>query len=155
MRKKLTKVFIPIFLSIIFGSISANFVYKIYDKKINDDLNGEKLYLIQSGAYSSYDSMVNNTLLSNYVYYEDDDGLYKSIIGITMNKENVDKIKNTYKEKVLVSEYYSKDKYLNKKIENYDKELNQTLNENDIKKIINEMLKIYKDKKTILIQMNS
>lgn len=155
MKKKLNKVFIPIFLSIIFGIFSANFVYKIYDKKINDDLNGEKLYLIQSGAYSSYDSMVNNTLLSNYVYYEDDDGLYKSIIGITKDEENIDKIKNTYKEKVLISEYYSKDETLNKKIENYDKELKQTLNENDIKKIISETLKIYKDKKAVLIQMES
>ena len=155
MIKKLKKVFIPIFLSIIFGCVSANAVYKIYDKKINDDLNGEKLYLIQTGAYSSYDSMVNSTLLSNYVYYEDEDGLYKSIVGITKDKENVDKIKNTYKEEVLVSEYYSKDKSLNKKIDNYDKELKKTLNEEDIKKIVSETLKIYKNKKTVLIQTNS
>lgn len=155
MKKKLIKVLFPVFLSVICGAICGRIVYSIYDKKLEEDLNGEKIYLIQSGAYSSYDNMVNHTLLSNYIYYEDDDGLYKSIIGLTEDYDNIEKIKNTYKANVLVSEYYSKDKELNKKIKEYDNKIKNTSNLEEIKKIVSEMLTLYKDKNTTLIEIDS
>lgn len=155
MKKKLIKVLFPVFLSVICGAICGRIVYSIYDKKLEEDLNGEKIYLIQSGAYSSYDNMVNHTLLSNYIYYEDDDGLYKSIIGLTEDYNNIEKIKNTYKANVLVSEYYSKDKELNKKIKEYDNKIKSTSDLEEIKKIVSEMLTLYKDKNTTLIEIDS
>lgn len=155
MKKKILKVLFPFFLSIICGIVCGRLVYGIYDKKLDEDLNGEKIYLIQSGAYSSYDKMVDHTLLSNYVYYEDDDGLYKSIIGITENYNNIEKIKNTYDTNVLVKEYYSKDKELNKKIKEYDILINNTSDNKEIKNIMNEMLALYKDKNTTLIEISS
>ena len=155
MKKKLIKVLFPCFLSVICGSICGKLVYGIYNQKLDEDLSGQKIYLIQSGAYSSYDNMINQTLLSNYVYYEDDDGLYKSIIGITEDKNNIDKIKNTYKNNTIITEYYSKDKELNKKINEYDKLLAKATTEEEIKKIIDETLKLYKDKNTTLTEIQS
>ena len=106
MKKKLKKVLIPCFLSIICGSICGKLIYGIYDKEIDEYISGEKIYLIQAGAYSDYDNMVKNTSLNNYVYYKDDDGLFKSIVGVTENKDNIEKIKKTYSNKVIVTEYY-------------------------------------------------
>lgn len=155
MKKKLNKVLFPIFLSVICGSICGRLVYSIYDQKLDIDLNGEKIYLIQAGAYSTYDNMVKNTLLSNYVYFEDEDGLYKSIIGLTKNYDNIEKIKNTYQEKVFINEYYSKDKELNNKIKEYDEKIKNTSDEKEIKNTIAEMLKLYQNKNVTLIQVES
>lgn len=154
MKKKLLKVVFPLFLSLVFGVICGRLVYGIYDKKLEADVNGEKIYLIQSGAYSTYDKMVDYTLLSNYVYYEDD-GLYKSIIGITENYDNIEKIKNTYNSNVIVKEYYSKDKKLNDKIKEYDILIKNTNDNTEIKKIISEVLALYKDNNATLIEIDS
>ena len=155
MIKRIKQTLFSIFLSIICGSLCGKIVYGIYDKKIDNDLENEKIYLIQSGAYSSYDSMVKNVLMNNYVYFEDNDGLYKSIIAITQDINNIDKIKNTYKDNVIVVEYYSKDLELNKKIKEYDIKLKNTTNNKEIKDIILDVLKLYKDKNAKLIQIKS
>ena len=89
--------------------------------------------------------MVDNTLVNNYVYYEDEDGLYKSIIGITENYDNIEKIKNSYGKDVIVSEYYSKDANLNNKIKEYDEKLASIEDKNEIQKTVLEMLTLYKD----------
>lgn len=155
MIKKLFKLVLPIFLSVIFGGISANLVFSNYDQKITDNINGKKVYLIQSGAYSNYDNMVNNTLINKYIYYQDDDGLYKSVIGITENEDNIDKIKSTYTGNVIISEYYSNDTKLNNKIKEYDDILSNTTDDNKIKEITNKMLELYKDNDSTLIQIVS
>ena len=154
MIKKLKKVLFPIFLSVICGAICGRLVYSIYDKKLDVAINGKKIYLIQSGAYSTYDNMVANTLLTSYVYYEDD-GLYKSIIGITEDYDNIEKIKSTYGDDVIVREYYSRDNELNKKIEVYDEKIKNTNNQDEIKNIIIEILALYKDNNNTLIQVES
>lgn len=155
MMNKLKKVLIPCLLSIICGSICGHLVYGIYDKKIETDLYGEKVYLIQAGAYSNYDNMVKNTSLNNYIYYKDEDGLFKSIIGLTENKDNIEKIKNTYGKEVIVTEYYSTDKELNIKIKDLDKKINNTDNKEEIQKTILEILNLYKDNTKTLTQITS
>ena len=142
-------------MSVVCGAICGRLVYGIYDKKLDEELTGEKIYLIQSGAYSSYDSMVSNVLMSNYVYYEDDDGLYKSIVALTEDYNNIEKIKNTYSSNVYVVEYYSKDEDLNKKIKEYDLQLKQTSEQSKIKEIVANMLVLYKDKNTTLTEIIS
>ena len=154
MKNKLYGFFTPILLSVIFGSFCGKIVYDMYDKKIEEDIGGKKIYLVQAGAYSSYDNMVKNSMLSNYIYYEDEDGLYKSIIGITLDYDNLDKIKNTYKENVLVREFYSKDIDLNKRIEEYDRKLKNTTNNDEINDIIDKVLELYKGKNNTLDKVN-
>ena len=154
MKKKLYSFFTPILLSVIFGSFCGKIVYDMYDKKIEEDISGKKIYLVQAGAYSSYDNMIKNSMLSNYIYYEDEDGLYKSIIGLTLDYDNLDKIKNTYKENVLVREFYSKDIDLNKRIEEYDRKLKNTTNNDEINDIIDKVLELYKGKNNTLDKVN-
>lgn len=155
MRKRIQKMLMPIVLSVICGAICGKLVYGIYNKKMDQDLNGEKVYLIQAGAYSTYDNMVSNTSLNNYIYYEDNDGLYKSIIGLTGNYDNIEKIKSTYSKEVIVNEYYSNDKELNKKIKEYDKRIQNSSNPEETNRIVLEMLTLYKDTDTTLTQIIS
>lgn len=155
MKKRIKKVLLPIILSVTCGAICGKLVYSAYNQQLLQDIHGEKIYLIQAGAYSTYDNMVNNTSLNNYVYYEDEDGLFKSIIGITEEKENVEKIKSTYSKEVIVSEYYSKDEELNKKIKEYDQKIGATNNTEEVKAIVLEMLTLYKDNDSKLTKIIS
>ncbi len=155
MKKRIKKIVVPCFLSILCGCICGNLVYGLYDKKIEKDLYGEKIYLIQAGAYSNYDNMVKNTTLNNYIYYKDDDGLFKSIIGLTEEKENIEKIKNIYGKEVIISEYYSNDLELNKNIKKIDKAIKVAKEKEEIQKLSLEILNLYKDKKTTLTQITS
>ena len=145
MKTFIKKVLIPIFLSVICGSICGKLVYNIYDNNITNEIEGKKIYLLQSGAYSTYDNMVKNTLVNNYIYYEDYDGLFKAIIGITENYDNIEKIKNTYGKEIIISEYYSKNKELNNKIKEYDKKISKSENKEEIQSNVLEMLSLYKD----------
>lgn len=153
--KKVLRVVLPIFLSILCGSICGRLVFSSYNTKITDELSGKRVYLIQSGAYSNYDSMIENTLLSNYVYYHDDDGLFKSIIGITLNDDNIEKIKQVYGVEVIITEYYSTNKDLNKKIKEYDDLLVNANDNEEIKKIVLETLELYKDNEETLVKVVS
>ena len=155
MKKRLGKVLLPIFLSVICGAICGRFVFGIYHKELKAEVQGEKIYLIQAGAYSTYDNMVQNTSLNQYIYYEDEDGLFKSIIGLTEDYDNLERIKNTYSGEVLISEYYSKDEELNQKIKEYDKKIKKCSTKEDIQKIVLEMLTLYKDNENTLVQIKS
>lgn len=146
------KVVIPVFISILCGGICGKIVYNIYDE--NDTfLSNSTMYLLQAGAYSSYDNMRANTMGNNYVYYEDD-GLYKAIIGITSSYDNIEKIKNAYNGEVIVNEYYLNDIELSNKISKLDKELSKEEDSNDIKEIINSMLALYKEENINLTKVN-
>ena len=145
MIKKIKRGLIPIFLAVICGGICGRLVCSIYVDKASSKLKDTKIYLVQAGAYSTYDNMVSNTSVGNYVYYEDDDGLYKTIIGMSLDYDNIEKIKSTYKGDVIVSEYYSMDNELNKKIEEYDKKISKLDDMDDIKEVVLEMLTLYKD----------
>ena len=144
----------PIILSVLCGAICGKIVYGIYDQKLETDLIGEKIYLIQAGAYSTYDNMVQNTSVHNYIYYEDD-GLFKSIIGLTESYDNVEKIKKTYSGEVIVSEYYSKDYELNQKIKEYDQKILESTTNEEVQKIVLEMLTLYKDTESTLTKIVS
>jgi len=143
MKETLKKAMIPIFLSIICGSFCGRVVYKIYlgDSKLAYD--GNLIYLVQSGAYSTYDNMRTSTIGYDYVYYEEDN-LFKTVIGVTKNKENIEKIRNIYNGDILISEYYIEDSVLNSKIIEYDNLLLKEDDNSKIKEIVIEMLNLYK-----------
>ena len=146
-KNQFKKVVIPVFISIVFGALCGHLVYTIYDDELSIDLNDNLVYLIQSGAYSTYDNMRANTM-GNYIYYEDD-GLFKTIIGITKSKENVDKIKLAYGKDVVVNEYYIDNENLCNQIKEYDKKLNKVNDADEIQKITVSMLDLYKDVENI------
>lgn len=153
--KRIKSILIPIFLSIFCGGVCGRIVYGIYQKELDNEIKGEKIYLVQAGAYSTYDNMVSNTKINNYVYYEDTDGLFKSIIGITENYDNVVKIKKVYGKEVVINEYYSYDIVLNNKIKEYDKKLQSATSEEEIRSVVLEMLSLYKGNDAKLTQVIS
>lgn len=153
MKEILKKAIIPIFLSVICGCICGKLVYKIYLGNNDLSYGGNLIYLVQSGAYSSYDSMRANTTSYDYVYYEEDD-LFKTVIGVTKNEKNIEKIKRIFNGDVIVSKYYIDDQKLNDKIIKFDNMLLEENDNNNIKEIVIEMLNLYKggvDKKLIKI----
>ena len=88
-------------------------------------------------------------LSNNYIYYEDE-GKYNTIIAITKNKDNIDKIKKTYNKELTIMEYLLKDEEMNNKLEAYDLELTKAQKDEDIKEVINKMINVYKFKSLLL-----
>lgn len=144
----LKKMIIPLILSILFGYFCGNFVFKIYKEKTDAILDSTKVYLLQTGAYTTLDSMKKNTTLKNYIYYQDD-GLYKTIMAITKDKDNINKIKKIYNEDIIINEYYPDNPTINSQIKKYDIELKNTSDNSKIQEILDEMLKIYQESNQI------
>lgn len=82
--------------AILIGVFIGKYVYDGYQNETKEafkDMN-ENIYLLQYGVYSSNDSMVENTKnLKDYFYYIENNK-YHVIIGVTMDKDLKDKIKN-------------------------------------------------------------
>lgn len=116
-------------------------VFKAYQKE-------EKytpLYVIQIGAYKSYENVIKNTrTLENYLIIEEDD-LYKIYIGITFSEEIYNKLVSTYGNESDIFKKTLKitNKDFIKKIQEYDKVILNTNNRNHLNLIIKEELKLF------------
>ena len=148
MKKKIMGIMIPLVISMLFGFICAKLVYKVYDDEIRSKLSSSKLYLIQNGEYVTYDNMREENSGNNYVYYKDEDG-YKSIVGITKNVDNINKIKKLYSDNVSVSEYYISNELLNNKQNEYDSLLSNTEDINQVREVVDNILNLYKEEDAI------
>ncbi len=145
---KMKRVLGPIVLSVICGSLCGSVVYNIYEDKVRVELKNSKIYLLQAGAYSSYDNMKVNTMANNYVYYEDN-GMYKAIIAIVKNKDNIDKIKSIYNGEVIVSEYILNDNRIDEELTELDNVLSKESDEGKIREVTDKMLNIYKENENV------
>lgn len=152
MKKRIKRGLLSISLSILCGFLCGKLVYNIYSDKTDLILDNNKIYLIQEGSYSSYENMRASTIGYDYAYYEDN-GKYNSIIGITKNKENINKIKDMYNKDVIVTEYYLDNEKLNDKIDEYDNKLLLETDNDNIKNLISSMLNTYKEEKLNLVKV--
>ena len=148
MKKILKSYLIPLIISVLFGFISAKLVYGVYNDDLEKKLSSSKLYLIENGKYLSYDNMREENNGNNYVYYRDEDG-YKTVVGITRNYDNIDKIKSLYSDKMNVEEYYVSNELLNDKQDEYDEILNNTDDVYKVKEVVDNILNLYREKDTI------
>ena len=148
MKKILKSYLIPLIISVLFGFISAKLVYSVYNDDVEKKLSSSKLYLIENGKYLSYDTMREENNGNNYVYYKDDDG-YKTVVGITRNYDNIDKIKSLYSESVNVEEYYISSELLDDKQNEYDLLLSKTDDVYEVKEVVDNILNLYREKDTI------
>ena len=148
MKKIIRSVFLPLVISMLFGFICGKMVYRIYDDKLETRLTSSRLYLVQNGEYLTYDSMREENSGNNYVYYKDEDG-YKTVIGITKDEKNIDKIKSLYSDSVKVEEYYVSNELLNEKQNEYDKILNKTNDVYEVKEVVDNILNLYREEETI------
>ena len=148
MKKKIKQIVVPIFLSVLCGFICGRLMFSIHEEKGKNILELNTIYLLKDNSYSDYDSMKASSLSNNYIYYEDE-GKYNTIIAITKNKDNIDKIKKKYNKELTIMEYLLKDEEMNNKLEAYDLELTKAQKDEDIKEVINKMINVYKDKEDV------
>lgn len=154
MKKIIKSFFLPLFISIIFGVISGRYVYNSYKENIYDSLSSSRLYLVESGEYDNIQNMREDNINNNYVYYEDDNK-YKTVVGITRKYDNIDKIKSLYDSELKVYEYYISKSFLDSRQDEYDMELSKVSDKGEVKKVVDDILKLYRDNDDIrLVSVN-
>lgn len=154
LKKIVRNIIFPVLVAVLFGFVFGKYVYKTYKESLYNELMSSKLYLIQNGQYATYEGMREENSGNNYVYYKDEDG-YKTIIGITRNYDNIDKIKSLYSDDLVVNEYYVPMEYLNSKQDEYERELFNAQNIYEVKEVVDNILNLYKSDDSIkLISIN-
>lgn len=148
LKKIISRVFLPVFISIVMGAICGHIIYNIYIDKNDVVFSSNIVYVLQTGAFSNYNNMRANSLSNNYVYYEDN-GLFKTIIGITHDEDNIAKIKSVYNTDIVVSKYLINDFNLYNKIVEFDNKIKNENNKDIINELMQSMLKKYQDFKNI------
>lgn len=145
---KLKKIVVPIFLSVFCGFVCGRLMFSIYEDKGSSILDSNVIYLLQDSSYSDYETMKASGVSANYIYYEED-GKYNMVVAMTKNKNNIEKIKEVYGKDLKVTEYLLSDDSINDMIDEYDIKLGSTTDGEEIKKIIIDMINIYKDREDV------
>lgn len=121
--KYLKKILFLLFI-IGLGIFSGIYIYRQYEKENSLEVFNEEytIYLLQYGVYKNKDSMLeagNN--ITDYLYFEDKDG-YHLIIGVTENKENTDKIRESFNitENIYTKEVKIKNNEFMESLRQYD-----------------------------------
>lgn len=140
--------FIPLVLSMIFGFVCGKLVYSVYGEDVENRLSSSKIYLVENGKYLTYDMMREENNGNNYVYYKDDEG-YKTVVGITKNEDNINKIKSLYSDNVKIEEYYISSDLVNDKQNEYDIMLSNTDDVYEVKEVVDNILNLYREEDTI------
>lgn len=148
MKAKIKKIVVPIFLSVLCGFICGRLMFSIYEEKGSKVLSSNIIYLLEDASYKDYDTMKASTLSANYIYYEEN-GNYNTIIGMTKNKSNIDKIKKAYDKEIKVVEYLLSDAEINTRIEEVDKKIEATTDKEEIRSLVVDMINIYKDREDV------
>ena len=148
MKKVISGLVVPLVVSILFGFICGKLVYQVYNDDLENKLSSSKLYLIENGEYLTYDSMREENSANSYVYYKDNEG-YKTVVGITRDVNNIDKIKSLYNDTMRVSEYYVNNDLLDDKQKEYDLMLNSINDSNEVREVVDNILNLYREDDTI------
>ena len=148
MKKLLKKIFLPIFLSVLCGFLCGRLMFSIYEDKEKYIISSSVIYLLEDTSYDNYNDMKTSFVSNNYIYYEEN-GKYNTVIAMTKDKNNIDKIEGAYDKKFTVVEYLLADSEINKKIDEYDKKIENTTDNNDIKLLVEELNGIYKGREDI------
>ncbi len=144
MKKIIKGIIIPVLLSIIIGFIFGKYIFSSYKNNLYRTLTSSKLYLIANGEYDTIDNMRVANTDNSYIYYKDNNK-YKTIIGITHDYDNIDKIKNLYNDNISVYTYYiANDKFNSEQLQ-YDSLLSSTDDSSKIKEVVNNILNLYRD----------
>lgn len=154
MKKIVRSIFIPIIISILFGLISGRFVYRTYKDNLYNNLTSSRVYLLENGIYDSVENMREENSTNNYIYYKDNDK-YKTVIGITNNYNNIDKIKKLYNDNISIEEYYIGSNNLDSRQIEYEKILSSTNDLKEVKEAVDNILNLYRSDDNIkLISIN-
>lgn len=133
--KKLKSILV-IVLTIMIGGVIGKFFYLRYEDEVSLEVlsEGNTIYLLQYGVYSSYENMMEaGSNITDYFYYQDKDG-YHIIIGITENKNNSDKIRDSYgiTDNIYIKEVKINNKEFMENLKQYDVLINDIDNKSVI-----------------------
>lgn len=144
MKNIIKKVFTPIIMGVILGSICGKIAYKIYSDDLENKFSTKKVYILEYGTYNNFDNMKEDNNQNNYIYYIDNNQ-YKSIVGITKNENNIEKIKKLYNTDLKVKEFYIEEKEINEKQDEFDQKLSNSIKEEDTRKLLDDIINLYKE----------
>ena len=148
MKKVLKKIFLPIFLSVLCGFLCGKLMFSIYEDKEKNILTSNVIYLLEDTSYNDYNTMKSSFVSNNYIYYEEN-GKYNTVIAMTKNRDNIDKIEKAYNKDFKIVEYLLSDDEINNKLDEYDKKIGNTSDNNEIKLLVEELNGIYKGRDDI------
>ena len=148
MKKLLKKIFLPIFLSVVCGFLCGKLMFSIYEDKEKNILTSNVIYLLEDTSYNDYNTMKSSFVSNNYIYYEEN-GKYNTVIAMTKNRDNIDKIEKDYNKYFKIVEYLLSDDEINNKLNEYDKKIGNTSDNNEIKLLVEELNGIYKGRDDI------
>jgi hypothetical protein len=148
MKKIFKGVVVPIFMAIVIGFIFGKCVFGSYKSKLYETLRSSKLYLIENGEYETIDIMKEENINNNYIYYRDNDK-YKTVIGITKEYENIDKIKQIYDGETIVLEYFIPNGSVSMEQIEYDNFLKETDDIKEVREIVDNILELYRNNDNI------
>ena len=148
MKKIFKGVVVPIFMAIVIGFIFGKCVFGSYKSKLYETLRSSKLYLIENGEYETIDIMKEENINNNYIYYRDNDK-YKTVIGITKEYENIDKIKQIYDGETIVLEYFIPNGSVSMEQIEYDNVLKETDDIKEVREIVDNILELYRNNDNI------
>lgn len=138
-------------LALVIGLVIGRFILNQYtfEGKIVSTFNKqEKAYFIQQGVYSSKENMESATSSLPYYIYSVEDNKYYVYAGISLNLENVDKIKGYYES--LGYTTYVKEIFINNNdfitvLTQYDLLLKETKDKQVIGTICSQVLTKYEE----------
>ncbi len=148
MKKLLKKIFLPIFLSVLCGFLCGKLMFSIYEDKEKNILTSNVIYLLEDTSYNDYNTMKSSFVSNNYIYYEEN-GKYNTVIAMTKNRDNIDKIEKVYNKDFKIVEYLLSDDEINNKLDEYDKKIGNTSDNDEIKLLVEELNGIYKGRDDI------
>ena len=148
MKKIIKSLVVPIGMAIVIGFVFGKIIFRTYKSDLYETLQSSKLYLIENGEYESIDIMREENINNNYVYYKDG-GKYKSVIGITREYNNIDKIKELYDNDTLVLEYYIPNGSVSLEQIRYDNLLSETDDIKEVREVVNNILELYRNNENI------
>jgi len=146
---KIHRVIIPILISISLGYFFGKLMFNLYENRTLPVVQtNENVYFLQSGVYSSYDSMINNCAKqSNYVYLVEE-GRYHVFVAITKNEKLLEKLKDFFIKKgnnIYVKEYGVSNMEFLELLNQYDKLLEYSNDDDSIRAITKQVLSNYEE----------
>lgn len=148
MKRILKKICVPIFLSVFCGFLCGKLMFSIYEDKEKNIMSSSIIYLLLDSSYDDYNTMKTSFVSNNYIYYEEN-GRYNTVIAMTKNSNNINKLEETYNKDFKIVKYLLNDEEINNKIDEYDKKIENTSNNEEIKSLVEEFNGIYKGREDI------
>lgn len=143
------KFIITVLIAILIGYIYGKIVFNQYDKKLEKVFNQtETLYFLQQGVYSNKENVLKYANKINYYLVIKDDDFYRVYVGITKNKNNINKIKEIYTNsgnEIYVREIASSNAGFFEVLNQYDMLLESVEGENQILQIQKQVLSKYEE----------